>query len=87
MRGRGSNSQDLGLLVLFMEATALEEDLFGRCRGVMSLTLGYIKFEGSSRYLIGDAKKMGYRIWNSEERFGTLYHMIKIANFYYVLTM
>ena len=39
----------------------------------MSLTFGYIEFEVSSRYPIGDAKKTdGYVVCNSEERFGTL---------------
>ena len=50
----------------------------------MNLTFRYIKFEVSLRYSIEDAQKTdGYVVWNSEERFGTLYHIDK--NNYHLL--
>ena len=72
------------MMVLFMNATALEEDYFGRCGGVMNLAFRYFKFEAFLRYPIEDAQKTdGYVVWNSEERFGTFYHIDK--NNYHLL--
>lgn len=58
------------------------------CAGVMSLRFGYIQFEVFLRDPSADAKKTGgHVVWNSEERFGTVYLQIKIANIYQAVTM
>lgn len=44
----------------------------------MSLTFGYIKFEVSLRYPVGNANKAGgYVVWKSEERIETLHNVDK----------